>query len=130
MKYILTAMCILFCHTAFSYPYRIYTIPDGAMVKNILTNEVIGKTPVEVDVSNSEAGSTFGVSMYRHENVAIKIFTVAASAENNFTVTGPDVATMALPGKAPLNVTNDSDAAAVHIDLRPFLSEPAHQPIP
>nr|UGK56543.1 hypothetical protein [Escherichia coli] len=42
------------------------------------------------------------------------------NAENNFTVSGPDVATMSLPGKAPLNVTNDSNAAAVHIDLRPF----------
>lgn len=60
--------------------------------------------------------------MYRHENVAIKIFTVMPNAENNFTVSGPDVATMSLPGKAPLNVTNDSNAAAVHIDLRPFLS--------
>lgn len=129
MKYILAAICIYFCQNAFAYPYRIYTVPEGAIVKNILTNEVIGKTPVEVDVSNSEAGSTFGISMYRHENVAIKIFTVVPSAENNFTVSGPDVATMALPGKAPLNVTNDSNAAAIHIELRPFLSEPAHQPV-
>ncbi|EAV4183469.1 TPA: hypothetical protein ACG646_005116 [Escherichia coli] len=120
---------MFFCQTASAYPYRIYTAPEGAIVKNILTNEVIGKTPVEVDVSNTEAGSTFGISMYRHENVAIKIFTVMPNAENNFTVSGPDVATMSLPGKAPLNVTNDSNAAAVHIDLRPFLSEPAHHPV-
>jgi len=128
MKHLLVVICLCCCQAVFAYPYRIYTAPDGAIVKNILTNEVIGKTPVDVDVSNSEAGSTFGISMYRHENVAIKIFTVVPSAENNFAVSGPDVATMSLPGKAPLNVTNDSNAATVHIDLRPFLSEPAHQP--
>ena len=129
MKSILAVICICCCEVAFAYPYRIYTAPDGAIVKNILTNEVIGRTPVEVDVSNTEAGSTFGISMYRHENVAIKIFTVMPSAENNFTVSGPDVATMSLPGKASLNVINDSNAAAVHIELRAFLSEPVHQPI-
>ena len=79
MKSILAVICICCCEVAFAYTYRIYTAPDGAIVKNILTNEVIGRTPVEVDVSNTEAGSTFGISMYRHENVAIKIFTVMPS---------------------------------------------------
>ncbi|MGV7963811.1 hypothetical protein QPK13_22930 [Photorhabdus tasmaniensis] len=127
MRALLTVLFLCCCQTAFSYPYRIYTVPEGAQVKNILTNEIIGKTPVVVDVSNTEAGSTFGISMYRHENVAIKIFTVMPSAENNFAVSGPDVATMSLPGKAPLNVANDSNAATVHVELRPFMSEPAHQ---
>ncbi|ECS2116955.1 hypothetical protein APN97_17905, partial [Salmonella enterica subsp. enterica serovar 4,[5],12:i:-] len=98
------------------------------LVKNILTNEYLGKTPVVVDVSNTEAGSTFGISLFRHENVAIKIFTVMPSAENNFAVSGPDVATMSLPGKAPLNVVNDGNGASVHIELRPYMSEPAHTP--
>nr|WP_257394187.1 trhZ [Enterobacter hormaechei] len=88
----------------------------------------LGKTPVVVDVSNTEAGSTFGISLFRHENVAIKIFTVMPSAENNFAVSGPDVATMSLPGKAPLNVVNDGNGASVHIELRPYMSEPAHTP--
>ena len=127
MKSFLIVICLCCCQVAYAYPYRIYTAPEGALVKNILTNEMIGRTPIEVDVSSSEAGSTFGISMYRHENVAIKIFTVMPSAENNFAVSGPDVATMSLPGKAPLNVSNDSNAATVHIELRPFLSEPAHK---
>jgi tRNA G18 (ribose-2'-O)-methylase SpoU len=75
MKSILAVICICCCEVAFAYPYRIYTAPDGAIVKNILTNGDRW-TPVEVDVSNTEAGSTFGISMYRHENVAIKIFTL------------------------------------------------------
>ena len=51
------------------------------------------------------------------------------SAENNFAVSGPDVANMSLPGKAPLNVVNDGNGASVHIELRPYMSEPAHTPI-
>ncbi|ECK8818431.1 hypothetical protein A3047_23885 [Salmonella enterica subsp. enterica serovar Derby] len=128
MKQTLIVILICFCHTALAYPYRIYTVPEGALVKNILTNEYLGKTPVVVVVSNTEAGSTFGISLFRHENVAIKIFTVMPSAENNFAVSGPDVATMSLPGKAPLNVVNDGNGASVHIELRPYMSEPAHTP--
>lgn len=124
MRKLITLALLICCNTAFAYQYRIYTVPAGADVKNILTNEVIGKSPVEVEVSNSDAGSTFGISMYRHESVAVKIFTVMPTAENNFAVAGPDVATMSLPGKAPLKVTNDSNAATVQIDLRPFMSEP------
>ena len=71
-----------------------------------------------MEVSNSDAGSTFGLSIYRHENVAIKIFTVQPSAENNFAVAGPDVATMALPGKSPLKVTNDANASVVYLELK------------
>ncbi|MDC9067618.1 hypothetical protein PSJ60_22455 [Escherichia coli] len=43
MKYILTVFVYFFCQTASAYPYRIYTAPEGAIVKNILTNEVIGE---------------------------------------------------------------------------------------
>lgn len=84
MKKAIIFILLCFCNSAFAYQYRIYTIPEGASVKNILTNEYLGKTPVVVDVSNTEAGSTFGISLFRHENVAIKIFTVMPSAENNF----------------------------------------------
>jgi hypothetical protein len=111
--------------SANAYTYQIVSQPEGALVKNILTNQVLGITPIQVEVSNSDAGSTFGLSMFRHENVAIKIFTVQPSAENNFAVAGPDVATMALPGKSPLKVTNDANASVVNIELRPFMSEPA-----
>lgn len=128
MKTLLAFGLCIFCNFAFSYPYQINTVPEGAQVKNILTNEYIGTTPVRVDVSNTEAGSTFGISMYRHENVAVKIFTVMPSPENNFAVSGPDVATMSLPGKAPLKVGNDSNAATVHIELRPYMSEPVRLP--
>lgn len=108
-----------------SYPYQIVSNPEGAQVKNILTNEVLGNTPVQVEVSNTDAGSTFGLSMFRHENVAIKIFTVQPSAENNFAVAGPDVATMVLLDKSPLKVTNDANVSVVYLELRPFMSEPA-----
>ena len=107
-----------------AYPYQIISQPEGAQVKNILTNQVLGNTPLQVEVSNTDAGSTFGVSMFRHENVAIKIFTVQPSVENNFAVAGPDVATMALPGKSPLKVTNNANASVVYLELRPFMSEP------
>lgn len=126
MNKILIMLLLLYFQATHAYPYRIYTVPEGALVKNLLTNEVIGQSPVIVDVSNTEAGSTFGISLYRHENVAIKIFSVMPSAENNFAVAGPDVATMSLPGKAPLNVANDSNSSSVQIELRPFMSEPAH----
>jgi len=68
MKQTLIVILICFCHTALAYPYRIYTVPEGALVKNILTNEYLGKTPVVVDVSNTEAGSTFGISLFRHKD--------------------------------------------------------------
>nr|AQT24070.1 IncH1 plasmid conjugative transfer protein TrhZ [Salmonella enterica subsp. enterica serovar Enteritidis] len=119
---------IMFLSLSFSISIPYLYCPGRALVKNILTNEYLGKTPVVVDVSNTEAGSTFGISLFRHENVAIKIFTVMPSAENNFAVSGPDVATMSLPGKAPLNVVNDGNGASVHIELRPYMSEPAHTP--
>lgn len=124
MKYIFLVM-IFFCGWAQAYQYKILTVPEGATVKNIMTNELIGTTPVSVEVNNTEAGSTFGLSYYRHENVAIKIFTVMPSAENGYAISGPDVATMSLPGKAPLNVKNDSNSSSVFIDMRPFMSEPA-----
>lgn len=111
--------------SANAYKYQIISQPEGTLVKNILTNQVLGITPIQVEVSNSDAGSTFGLSMHRHENVAIKIFTVQPNAENNFAVAGPDVATMALPGKSPLKVTNDANASVVYLELRPFMSEPA-----
>lgn len=44
MKQTLIVILICFCHTALAYPYRIYTVPEGALVKNILTNEYLGKT--------------------------------------------------------------------------------------
>ena len=115
----------LIAFAAKSYPYQIVPNPEGAQVKNILTNEILGFTPVQVEVSNTDAGSTFGISMFRHENVAIKIFTVQPSAKNNFAVAGPDVATMALPGKSSLKVSNNANASVVYLKLRPFMSEPA-----
>lgn len=123
MKFTLLSL-IFIGFLAHAYPYQIISQPAGAQVKNILTNQILGNTPLQVEVSNTDAGSTFGVSMFRHENVAIKIFTVQPSAENNFAVAGPDVATMALPGKSPLKVTNDANSSVVYLELRPFMSEP------
>nr|UGK56544.1 hypothetical protein [Escherichia coli] len=75
MKYILTVFVYFFLPDCKCLPLSHLHCPRRCNCeKNILTNEVIGKTPVEVDVSNTEAGSTFGISMYRHENVAIKNF--------------------------------------------------------
>ena len=124
MRIFLLILGLVISLPTLAYQYKILTVPEGATVKNILTNEVIGKSPVVVEVSNTDAGSTFGISHYRHENVAVKIFTVSPTAENGFAVSGPDVATMSLPGKAPLKVTNQENLSSVLIEMRPFMSEP------
>lgn len=103
---------------------KIRTIPEGALVRNILTNEVIGLSPSVVEVNNSDAGTTFGITKYRHENVTVKVITVMPSAENGFAVSVPDIATMSMPGKAPLKVTNNANLNEVLIEMRPFMSEP------
>ena len=123
MRYVLL-LCFLVAPLSQAYQYKIRTIPEGALVRNILTNEVIGLSPVVVEVNNSDAGTTFGITKYRHENVAVKVFTVMPSAENGFAVSGPDIATMSMPGKAPLNVTNNPNLNEVLIEMRPFMSEP------
>lgn len=123
MRYLLL-FCLFAAPISQAYQYKILTVPEGAMVRNILTNEVIGLSPVVVEVSNSDAGTTFGITKYRHENVAVKVFTVMPSAENGFAVSGPDIATMSMPGKAPLKVTNNENHNEVLIELRPFMSEP------
>ena len=123
MRYLLLLCCLVAPLTQ-AYQYKIRTIPEGGMVRNILTNEVIGLSPVVVEVNNSDAGTTFGITKYRHENVAVKVFTVMPSPENGFAVSGPDVATMSMPGKAPLKVTNNSNLNEVLIELRPYMSEP------
>ncbi|HHL0036230.1 hypothetical protein U0129_19120 [Enterobacter hormaechei] len=123
MRYVLL-LCFLVAPLSQAYQYKIRTIPEGALVRNILTNEVIGLSPVVVEVNNSDAGTTFGITKYRHENVAVKVFTVMPSAENGFAVSGPDIATMSMPGKAPLKVTNNPNLNEVLIEMRPFMSEP------
>ena len=123
MRYFLL-LCFLVAPLSQAYQYKIRTIPEGALVRNILTNQVIGLSPVVVYVNNSDAGTTFGITKYRHENVAVKVFTVMPSAENGFAVSGPDIATMSMPGKAPLKVTNNPNLNEVLIDMRPFMTEP------
>jgi len=123
MRYFLL-LCFLVTPLSQAYQYKIRTIPEGAQVRNILTNEVIGLSPLVVEVNNSDAGTTFGITKYRHENVAVKVFTVMPSAENGFAVSGPDIATMSMPGKAPLKVTNNATLNEVLIEMRPFMSEP------
>ncbi|MCE9985286.1 Uncharacterised protein [Enterobacter hormaechei] len=123
MRYFLL-LCFLVAPVSQAYQYKIRTIPEGALVRNILTNEFIGLSPVVVEVNNSDAGTTFGITKYRHENVAVKVFTVMPSAENGFAVSGPDIATMSMPGKAPLKVTNNANLNEVLIEMRPFMSEP------
>ncbi|NRN29005.1 hypothetical protein [Photorhabdus heterorhabditis] len=124
MKKLMFLTSLMLSQPVCAFPYKIVTDPPGASVKNVLTNEVIGLSPVVVDVANTEAGSTFGISYYRYENVAVRIVTVPPSAENGFAISGPAVVTMSLPGKTPLKVDNDENSATVTIQLKPYMSEP------
>jgi hypothetical protein len=125
MKGILFALPILcFSGYALGFPYQIDTVPSGAHVVNVVTNEQLGITPLTVNVSDTEHGSTFGISFIRYENVAVRIVKVLPSAENGFQISPPAVASMSMPGKAPLEVKTDDNAALIQISMRPIMSEP------
>lgn len=125
MKRLVFTLSILsFVGKALAFPYQIETVPSGARVVNVVTNEQLGITPLTVNVSDTEHGSTFGISFKRYENVAVRIVKVLPSAENGFQISPPAVASMSMPGKAPLEVKTDDNAALIQISMRPIMSEP------